>query len=104
MWLIVSLSTLLVMAAPFVLPDRAILSMGRTLSSSHASTGACPLCGMTRAFMAIARGDLDGAQAHNRGAILLYAALLFNGAMAVVFWTGKVRGLYRPQPRHNMTS
>lgn len=77
-WLILSLAALLVVVAPFLLSADTLLSAAGGLSSPHPAGQACLLCGMTRAFLAISRGDFHQARQWNRGALPLY------GLMAVL--------------------
>lgn len=79
-WLLVSALMLAVLLAPWMLPESALLHGSGACSLPHAEP--CPLCGMTRAFLAIGRGDFAGALAHNRGSVALWGAMLTNVLLA----------------------
>lgn len=51
----------------------------------------CALCGMTRAFVHIARGEFREAYALNRGSVALYAAFLANLALAALVAAARAR-------------
>lgn len=57
----------------FCLPDALILRTSSLIASPHAH--ACPLCGMTHAFLSIAHGDFRGAQRLNPGSLFLFSAM-----------------------------
>ena len=89
MWLIFSLVALGAIIAPLVLPEEALLRLGRSLQSAPHDAERCALCGMTRAFSAIAQGDFERARTLNGGSVALYGALggnvLAAGAYLVVW-------------------
>ena len=88
-WIVVSVGALLALAAPFLLPADVILRLA-PICLSRAQFGVeCPSCGMTRAFLAIAGGDLAEASALNRGAPWLYGACVVNTVLLAV-WLGRV--------------
>jgi hypothetical protein len=64
-WLLVSALLPLAVVAAILFPERTLLSASLALQSAH-DDGPCVLCGMTRAIVALAAGDLSGALAHNR--------------------------------------
>ncbi len=53
----------------------------------------CPLCGMTRGYAEMARGNIRAAWGWNRGAPVWFMAGLLNGGAAVVYlawlWRGR---------------
>ena len=59
----------------------------------------CPLCGMTRGYVEMARGNAGGAWAWNRGAPFWFTSGLINGGAAVVYlaccWRGRAGRLRR---------
>jgi uncharacterized protein DUF2752 len=60
-------------------------SLGVTCPSHLLFGVDCPLCGMTRSFVALAHGDLDRAlHFHPAGPLLFAAMLAFLGAVVVV--------------------
>jgi len=84
-WLVLSGMALLVLLAPLVLPEEALLATSRGLRSHHPGGEPCGLCGLTRAFLAISRGSWQEAIAFNRGSVTLFAILLANGCAAVAY-------------------
>jgi hypothetical protein len=80
----------------FCLPDASILRASSLISSSHAR--ACPLCGMTHAFLSIAHGDFRGAQQLNQGSLFLFSVmstglLLFLFGVLSPAWRYRFAGL-----------
>lgn len=84
-WLIVTVITLAMLLTPFVVPEGAVLSASRALALPGHMNATCPMCGMTRAFLAIARFDVAQALAFNRYSVALFGALLVNQLAASVF-------------------
>lgn len=74
-WLAASAVGFALALAPVVLPNGALLGVFPRCSG-------CFLCGMTTAFDAIGRGDLESANSANRGSVLLYSSLVINGLIA----------------------
>ena len=92
-WLIISSILLVIILSPYVWSDEALLSASEVLQFQHLNQERCPLCGMTRAFIAISRGDLDGAIDFNRWSIALYQILLANELLVSLFLISRVRRL-----------
>ena len=65
-------------------PDR-MNSLAASVAVPHRE---CPLCGMTRGYAEMARGDIRAAWGWNRGAPVLFMAGLLNGGAAAVYWYG----------------
>lgn len=99
-WLILSAASTVALAAALVLPEAWVLAIGGILQTPHADP--CPLCGMTRAFLAIARGQFVEAAAANAAALPLAAGLGANALLALGFgWTwGGLRRPLSPQSKH----
>lgn len=90
-WLIVSGALSSAIAAPFLLSQDTVLSLGAALQSQAHDQGTCALCGMTRAFVAISEGDFARAFLLNPGSIPLYLAIAVNSLCAAfhlskLFW------------------
>lgn len=62
-------------------PDR-MNSLAASVAVPHRE---CPLCGMTRGYAEMARGDIRAAWGWNRGAPVLFMAGLLNGGAAAVY-------------------
>lgn len=84
-WLAASAGLLFVLIAPYLLPEKMLFSASEVFKVPHRSGETCALCGMTRAFAAIARGDFAAALLYNRGAVALYGALLANQLVVASF-------------------
>lgn len=84
-WLVVSGVVLLLLAAPLALPQETLFALTPVCEWKAKYNAECPLCGMTRGFLDISRGDLARALEQNRGSVPLYAALLVNECLAAWF-------------------
>jgi hypothetical protein len=97
-WGIVSVSWGVFLVVLFCLPDALIQRGSSLIFSPH--TRECPLCGMTHAFLSIARGDFVGAQQQNRGSLLLFF-LMSTGLILSLFavmrpvWRYRLLGILR---------
>lgn len=89
-WLIVSAILLPVFLAPCLLSENALLSASRTFQLQHHDQEPCPLCGMTRAFIAISNDNLDEAVNFNQWSVALYGVLLANEFVAAVFLVSRL--------------
>ena len=92
-WLIVSAILFLILLSFYLVPDNALISLSTACQIQHHNQEPCPLCGMTRAFMAISHGKLDQATAFNSWSIVLYGIFLANGLLAVIFLASRIRNL-----------
>lgn len=91
-WLLVSaLSTSAVVAA-LALPDRWVLLAGRALQTPH-EHGACVLCGMTRALVAIGNGSWSQALDLNRWSLVFVGVVLISGLAALAALLRRVRNV-----------
>lgn len=93
-WLIVSAILLLALLAFYLVPDGALISLSAACQLQHHNQEICPLCGMTRAFIAISHGKLDQATTFNRWSVALYGILLANGLLTAVFLVSRIRNLF----------
>ncbi len=93
-WLIMSAALLLILTAPHVLPADTVLTASALLRQPHHGQEQCPLCGMTRAFIAISHGSCTRALALNKWSVPLYAALLFNQLCAALFLAGRIQKFF----------
>lgn len=61
----------------------------------------CPLCGMTRGYAEMARGNIRAAWRWNRGAPVWFMAGLLNGGAAVVYlaWLWRGRAMRRKKDK-----
>jgi hypothetical protein len=76
---------LLALAAA-VLPDALILGVrGPFLCRAGMGAWHCPFCGLTRSFVAVGNGDIDGAMRHHPLGVVVYG--IFVGAGVVSAWS-----------------
>ena len=92
-WLILSFVALAPLAAPFVLSEESLLAAGRRLQAAPHMEERCVLCGMTRAFAAVARGDFGRARTLNGWALPLYGTLVGNEMLAGTYLIVRARRL-----------
>ena len=84
-WLVASAMLLFILITPYLVPEKTLFSASEAFKVPHRSGETCALCGMTRAFAAIARGDFAAALIYNRGAVAFYGALLANQLVVAFF-------------------
>ncbi|HEX2866622.1 MAG TPA: DUF2752 domain-containing protein [Ignavibacteriales bacterium] len=88
-WAILSLAAFIILLVPFIFSENTIYSLTPLCESRRQGLGQCPLCGMTRAFIDISKGDFSRALTLNRFSLALYGILVIN---LVIFL---VRNAYR---------
>ncbi|WP_316802665.1 DUF2752 domain-containing protein [Pedobacter nototheniae] len=87
-WIIISiLALLIILASKFVNPDYFNL-MPTCTSKLNQET--CSFCGMTRAFIQIGSLNFKEALVLNKGSIVLFTAMLFNGFIFFAYSTFKL--------------
>lgn len=84
-WLTASAVLLFIAIAPYLVPEQTLFAASEAFKVPHRNGETCALCGMTRAFAALARGDLTAALLYNRGAVAFYGALLANQLVVAFF-------------------
>lgn len=80
-WTILTVVTTGTLVLPFLAGPQFILQHTPTCVSQQQFQVECCLCGMTRAFIAIAAGHFGRALQLNGGSLLLYAGFLVNAAL-----------------------
>lgn len=95
-WLVVSAVLCAAAIAPFALPPGALYSTFDQCAA-QARGSSCPLCGMTTAYIRIARADFTGAMDSNPGSVPLWTASLVNFPAAVAYSLAKLRRRHRLQ-------
>ena len=80
-------------------PDR-MNSLAVSVAVPHRE---CPLCGMTRGYAEMARGDIRAAWGWNRGAPVLFMAGLLNGGAAAVYLAWCWRRMPQGGNRHPLS-
>ena len=76
-WLVVSALLAAAAIAPLVVPAEALYGIFSECEAKRRGAS-CALCGMTTAWVLIARGDLAGAHDSNSGSIALWSASILN--------------------------
>ena len=84
-WLVASALLLFLLIALYFVPEKTLFAASEAFKVPHRNGEMCALCGMTRAFAAIARGDFATAFIHNQGAVAFYGALLANQLVVAFF-------------------
>lgn len=92
-WAILSCLLLVPSVLALVVSPDGMNSLAHSVAAPHRE---CPLCGMTRGYVEMARGDVHAAWKWNRGAPLWFVLGLLNGGAAVVYlvwrwWRSTVR-------------
>jgi len=77
-WIIVSAGMMAVLAASFVLTPESASHILPPCEWQVEFNRACPLCGMTRSFMHVARGELGQALESNGAGPALYILFVMN--------------------------
>ena len=83
-WLILSVMAGLVVLAPFVVSAETLSSVA-PVCEARARGGTCFLCGMTRAFLHIGKGEFGDAQVLNAGSLPLYLGICANAVVAAIY-------------------
>ena len=84
-WLVASAMLLFILITPYLVSEQTLFSLSEAFKVPQRSGGTCALCGMTRAFAAIASGDFATALIYNRGAVAFYGVLLANQLVVAFF-------------------
>ena len=83
-WVIISVVILLILIAPFILHEEFLLSLTPTCELNKIEQG-CFLCGMTKGFINISKGDLSGAYRVNNFSVYLYLFFVLNILSLLLF-------------------
>lgn len=89
-WLVLTLVTVPLLLAPFVLPSQTIFAWTPVCERKARYGQECALCGMTRSFVLIARGKLKEASQANTAGTPLFAVLLSNQLVGLGFVSRKI--------------
>ena len=90
-WVIVSVCVAAILIGTCLPAANVVLEISRRCRSPNHGNLDCPLCGMTRSFLAINRGEFDKARSLNKGSIALYASFVLNEALFAVYLARKRR-------------
>lgn len=84
-WLAVALVTGAAAAAPFVVPEPILARAVPVCESKRLYGRECWMCGTTRGFISMGRGDWGGAAQSNRIAIPLFIVFSANAGAAIAY-------------------
>ena len=90
-WVIVSVCVAAILIVTYLPAANEVLEISRRCRSPNHGNLDCPLCGMTRAFLAITRGEFGKALSLNKGSIALYASFVLNEALFAVYLARKCK-------------
>jgi len=90
-WVIISGVMLLVLVAPFCVPADSLAVLLPECASMRLHGKPCLLCGMTTAFIHIARAEFAEARAANRLGLPLYALFVANELALALFLCSRKR-------------
>lgn len=92
LWIIASLSGLLLLLVSFFIPAQTVLEHTPTCYSVRQFGRQCFMCGSTRSFIKLAAGNFSEAWALNRLAFVLFISIVANtAAFAIYFVTNKTK-------------
>lgn len=94
-WLAASALLAPMMLAPWLIPEGVLLAVAGKCRSAHHEAKPCPLCGMTRGFLSIARGEWAEAAGRNPASVPLYLSLAGNELAAAAIVIFRRRDVYR---------
>ena len=77
-WSILSIIILFILIGPLLLPQDSILELAPGCVSRIKYNKECSLCGMSRAFIAISKGNLEIVYSANKAAVPIYLSFVFN--------------------------
>ena len=83
-WVIISVVVLLIQIAPLILQEEFLLSLTPTCELKKIGQE-CFLCGMTKGFIDISKGDFSGAYQVNNFSIYLYLIFCLNIISLFIF-------------------
>ena len=84
-WLIASGFLLVLLSAPLWMAEGTIVGATHLCRSAYHGAPACSLCGMTRAFLFISRGDFEQASTANHNSVVLFGSLVLNEIIALSY-------------------
>ncbi len=92
-WTMITFILMLILLLPFAASKQTVLAISPTCVSIIKNHRECPMCGMTRSFIAISNGHFSRANQFNRGSIILYGIFLLDiiiyGIYSIRFITNK---------------
>ncbi len=91
-WLFFSVLLFVPPVMSLVMPPEQINGLVDAVTPPHPE---CPLCGMTRGFIAMAQGEWAAARAWNGGAPVLFILGLINGCVALGYMIALLRRKWR---------
>ena len=93
-WIVAGIILFFLTIIPLILSDDAVMKLSRHFRHSHEQEQRCLLCGMTRGYILMSKGQGSAAFKVNPCAPWLYAGSVING-IGVFFYIGKLLGIYQ---------
>ena len=84
-WVIISLTTIMILLFPFIASKQTILENTPTCISKSQFNIECSLCGMTRAFIEISSGNYKNAYYLNKGSLYIYSSFILNSIIFLIY-------------------
>ncbi|MCL4851540.1 MAG: DUF2752 domain-containing protein [Bryobacteraceae bacterium] len=95
-WIVLSVAILAILVSPFLLSEETIRGWSPVCEAKRIHGTGCSLCGMTRAFLCLSRGQFQNASRENRASLPLYTAFTANEATLLVFLCRRIRSRRSP--------
>jgi len=84
-WATISILCFIVLATPFFLSENYILSISPNCSSRSLLNQDCSLCGMTRGFIQVSKGNFESAILYNKMSPFIFFIFLMNTVLFITF-------------------
>mgnify|MGYP001774018814 CR=1 FL=1 len=84
-WMVISSIIFIILIIPYIFPENSILSLIPECELKVKYNKECILCGMTRSFILISKGEIEKAILENKFSIYVYFAFLLNEILVILF-------------------
>ncbi len=86
-WAIISIISMMVVATPFFFTENYILSISPNCYSRAFLNQDCSLCGVTRGFIQVSKGNFESAILHNQMSPYIFLLFSMNSILFLAFLT-----------------
>lgn len=90
-WLALSAGLGVAAVTALAAPEQAVLMAAARCEATGGHRTPCALCGMTHAFLAMRKGDLQGASEANAASLVVFPSFAMNEALMVFVWIRRSR-------------
>lgn len=90
-WSVITIISFGVILFSFFADKQTVLNNSLTCVSKSKFNTECSLCGMTRAFIEIANGNISNAISFNKGSVPLYFVVLLNFIVYIYYFIFRVK-------------